>query len=109
MWSYKLLQAWRNFRGSVASAKLNKLDGGAQPCPLRSRNSGNVPVKFNNLSVIAIALIKKSAGQVKHRNKAEEGEGAIVFGTSDNWKKKPKKNRKCAKSRIVFVTKKVEP
>ncbi|KAG3122874.1 hypothetical protein C6341_g26788 [Phytophthora cactorum] len=72
-------------------------------------DSGNVPVKFNNLSVIAIALIKKSAGQVKHRNKAEEGEGAIVFGTSDNWKKKPKKNRKCAKSRIVFVTKKVEP
>ncbi|KAG6943354.1 hypothetical protein JG687_00018517 [Phytophthora cactorum] len=34
-WCNKLLLARRNFRGSVASAKLNKLDGGAQPCSLR--------------------------------------------------------------------------
>ncbi|KAG2909779.1 hypothetical protein PC116_g12285 [Phytophthora cactorum] len=37
-WCNTLLLAQRTFRDSVASAKLNKLDGGAQPCPLRSRN-----------------------------------------------------------------------
>ncbi|KAG3213046.1 hypothetical protein PC129_g16021 [Phytophthora cactorum] len=133
-WCNKLLLARRNFRGSVASAKLNKLDGGAQPCPLRSRNkpSGNVPVELNNLSVSAIAPIKKSAEQVKHRKNANEDESAIVFGTSDNWKKKtqeeqearqernrlryerqlekkPRSNGKRAKSAIVFVHMKVEP
>ncbi|KAG2909089.1 hypothetical protein PC115_g13383 [Phytophthora cactorum] len=60
--------------------------------------------KLNNLSVSAIAPIKKSAEQVKHRKNAKEGESAIVFGTSDNWKKKPKKNRKRGKSAIVFGT-----
>ncbi|KAG3116754.1 hypothetical protein C6341_g27585 [Phytophthora cactorum] len=37
-WCNKLLLARGIFRDSVASAKLKKLDGGAQPCPLRSRN-----------------------------------------------------------------------
>ncbi|RAW20054.1 hypothetical protein PC110_g23504, partial [Phytophthora cactorum] len=64
--------------------------------------SGNVPVELNNLSVITIALIKKSDGQVKDRKNTIEGESAIVFGTSDNWKKKRKKNRKRGKSAIVF-------
>ncbi|KAG3254453.1 hypothetical protein PI124_g932 [Phytophthora idaei] len=118
-WCNKLLLARRTFRDSVASAKVNKLDGDAHPCPLRSRNvlgneterelaldkpSGNVPVELNNLSVIAIALIKKSDGQVRHRKDAKEGESTIVFGTSDNWKKMPKKNRKRGKSAIVFGT-----
>ncbi|KAG3020082.1 hypothetical protein PC128_g24725 [Phytophthora cactorum] len=66
--------------------------------------SGNVPVELNNLSVIKIALIKKSDGQVKDRKNTIEGESAIVFGTSDNWKKKRKKNRKRGKSAIVFGT-----
>ncbi|KAG2809554.1 hypothetical protein PC111_g16011 [Phytophthora cactorum] len=66
--------------------------------------SGNVPVELNNLSVLAIALIKKSGGRVKHRKNAKEGKSAIVFDTSDNSKKKLKKNRKHAKSAIVFGT-----
>ncbi|KAG2915446.1 hypothetical protein PC119_g8620 [Phytophthora cactorum] len=37
-WCNKILLARRTFRDNVASAKLNKLDGGAQPCSLRSRN-----------------------------------------------------------------------
>ncbi|KAG2980243.1 hypothetical protein PC120_g25002 [Phytophthora cactorum] len=88
--------------------------------------------QLNNLSVSAIAPIKKSAEQVKHRKNANEDESAIVFGTSDNWKKKtqeeqearqernrlryerqlekkPRSNGKRAKSAIVFVNMKVEP
>ncbi|KAG2770172.1 hypothetical protein PC129_g22611 [Phytophthora cactorum] len=57
----------------------------------------------------AIALIKKCAGQVKHRKNAKEGECAIVFGTSDKWKRKPRSDGKRAKSEIVFVNKKIEP
>ncbi|KAG2829888.1 hypothetical protein PC113_g21215 [Phytophthora cactorum] len=99
----------------------------------RSRKpSDNVHIELNNLRVSAIALIKKSAGQVKHRKNAKEyesaivlganedlkrkakkngkrGKRAIVFGTSDNWKRKPRSNGKRAKSASVFVTKKVEP
>ncbi|KAG3063002.1 hypothetical protein PI124_g22556 [Phytophthora idaei] len=40
---------------------------------------------------------------------AKEGESAIVFGTSDTWKRKPRSNGKRAKSAIVFFNKKVEP
>ncbi|KAG3125504.1 hypothetical protein PI126_g22734 [Phytophthora idaei] len=39
----------------------------------------------------------------------KRGKSAIVFGTSDNWKRKPWSNGKRAKSVIIFVTKKVEP
>ncbi|KAG3050417.1 hypothetical protein PI125_g26439 [Phytophthora idaei] len=46
----------------------------------------------------------KSAGQVKHRKNAKEGESAIGFGTNVKWKKKPKKNRKRGESAIVFGT-----
>ncbi|RAW19928.1 hypothetical protein PC110_g23630, partial [Phytophthora cactorum] len=65
--------------------------------------------ELNNLRVSAIALIKKSAEQVKHRKNAKEVESAIIFGTSDTWKRKPRSNGKRAKSEIVFVNKKVEP
>ncbi|KAG6943858.1 hypothetical protein JG687_00018196 [Phytophthora cactorum] len=71
--------------------------------------SDNAPVELKNSSVSAIALITKSAGQVKHKKNAKEGESAIVFGTSDTWKRKPRSNGKRAKSAIVFVNKKVEP
>ncbi|KAG6944904.1 hypothetical protein JG687_00017589 [Phytophthora cactorum] len=37
-WCNKLLLARITFRDSVVRDKLNKLDEGAQPCPLRSRN-----------------------------------------------------------------------
>ncbi|KAG2877652.1 hypothetical protein PC114_g23526 [Phytophthora cactorum] len=98
----------------------------------RAAMSASQQEQLNNLRVSAIALIKKSAGQVKHRKNAKEyesaivlganenlkrkakkngkrGKRAIVFGTSDNWKRKPRSNGKRAKSASVFVTKKVEP
>ncbi|KAG2789530.1 hypothetical protein PC116_g13627 [Phytophthora cactorum] len=99
----KLLVARRTFRDSVASAKLNKLDEGAQPCPLRSTNVLGLETERErararraNLTSSqrdctrridterqrarraqqsdrsAIVLIKKSAGQVKHRKNAKE-------------------------------------
>ncbi|KAG6941929.1 hypothetical protein JG687_00019357 [Phytophthora cactorum] len=45
--------------------------------------SGNVPVELNNLSVTAIALIKKFTGQVKRRMNAKECESVIVFTTKN--------------------------
>ncbi|KAG2897877.1 hypothetical protein PC115_g17011 [Phytophthora cactorum] len=47
--------------------------------------------------------------QVKHRKNAKEYESAIVFGTSDDWKKKPKKKRKRAKSAIAFFSCRTAP
>ncbi|KAG2852723.1 hypothetical protein PC119_g15903 [Phytophthora cactorum] len=52
---------------------------------------------------------QESAEQVKHRKNAKEYESAIVFGTSDDWKKKPKKKRKRAKSAIAFFSCRTAP
>ncbi|KAG2811530.1 hypothetical protein PC129_g13895 [Phytophthora cactorum] len=109
MWSYKLLPARRNFRESVSNAKLNKLGGGVQPCPLRSRNkpSGNVPVELNNRSVSA--PIQKIAGQVKHRNNGKEYESVIVLGANVKLKRKGKRNGKRGKSAIAFFSCRTAP
>ncbi|KAG4046715.1 hypothetical protein PC123_g17909 [Phytophthora cactorum] len=144
MWSNKLLLARINFRGSVASAKLNKLNGGAQPCPLRSRNvlgheterereRERARARRANLTSSQRDRARRieterqrarraqqserdrdrteqeSAEQVKHRKNAKEYESAIVFGTSDDWKKKPKKKRKRAKSAIAFFSCRTAP
>ncbi|KAG3060679.1 hypothetical protein PC121_g13337 [Phytophthora cactorum] len=105
------LLARRTFRDSVTSTKLNKLAGGAQPCPLRRKNtpSGSVPEELNNLSVSATAPVKKSAEQVKHRKNGKHGKSAIGFITDDYCKRKPQNNGKHGKGATVLVTKKVAP
>ncbi|KAG2954369.1 hypothetical protein PC117_g1216 [Phytophthora cactorum] len=71
--------------------------------------SGNVPVVLNNVSVSAIAPIKKSAGQVKRRNNGKEYESAIVLGANANVKRKAKKNGKRGKSAIAFFNFRTAP
>ncbi|KAG3070780.1 hypothetical protein C6341_g27126 [Phytophthora cactorum] len=113
MWSNKLLLARINFRGSVASAKLNKLNGGAQPCPLRSRNRDRARrIETERQRARRAQQSERDRDrteQVKHRKNAKEYESAIVFGTSDDWKKKPKKKRKRAKSAIAFFSCRTAP